>query len=124
QLSPATLADIYSGHIITWSDPALAADNPGVDLPDLPITVIYRSDGSGSTLNWSSYIASGDADWARDIGTGTTLQWPVGTGVRGGGEMAQAVAGTQGAIGYLDTGAARRAGLGIAHLRNPAGMFV
>lgn len=124
QFSAATLAGIFGGKITSWSDPAIAADNPGVGLPALSITAVHRSDGSGSTLNWSTYLADGSPAWKASIGTGTTLRWPVGTGVKGGGEMASAVKSREGSIGYLETGQAKRAGLQIGAVRNAAGRYV
>lgn len=124
RFSAATLAGIFGGRITSWSDPAIAADNPGVALPALPIIAVYRSDGSGSTLNWSTYLADGSPEWKASFGTGTTLRWPVGTGVRGGGEMASAVKSREGSIGYLETGQAKRAGLQTGAVRNAAGRYV
>lgn len=118
-----TLSGIFSGRIAAWDDPAIAADNPGVTLPTGPITVVHRDDGSGSTLNWSTYLAR-DEEWKDRIGAGTTLNWPVGVGIRGGGGMARAVAQRPGAIGYLETGQARRAGLATGLVENEAGAFV
>ncbi|WP_324742584.1 phosphate ABC transporter substrate-binding protein PstS [Tsuneonella sp. CC-YZS046] len=119
-----TLAGIFSGRIVSWADPAIAADNPGVSLPATAITVVYRSDGSGSTYNWSSYLSRVDADWKSGIGTGTTLKWPVGTGIKGSSDMAKAIGATQGTIGYLDSGQAKRAGLSVGLVQNDAGQFV
>ncbi len=124
RLGPAALASIFSGRVRSWADPVIAADNPGVTLPDTPIVVVYRQDGSGSTLNWSTYLAQNDAAWKARIGAGTTLRWPAGVGVKGGNAMADAVAARDGAIGYLETGQARRAGLSTAALQSPAGGFV
>lgn len=124
RFSSKTLAGIFSGRIRIWNDPAIATDNPGVILPAAAITVVHRSDGSGSTLNWSTYLARNDVDWRDRVGAGTTLNWPAGVGVKGGGEMAKAVAERRGAIGYLETGQARRAGLAIAAVQNAAGHFV
>lgn len=122
RLSAATLAGIFGGAITAWSDPRIAADNPGAALPGTPISVIYRQDGSGSTLNFSGYLARSDAAWK--LGSATTLRWPAGTGVKGSNGMAQAVAAKDGAIGYLETGQARRAGLATAALQSPSGAFV
>jgi phosphate transport system substrate-binding protein len=124
QFSAATLVGIFSGKITTWSDPAIAGENPGVTLPSLPITVFHRSDGSGTTLNWSIYLANGSAEWQSSLGTGTTLKWPTGRGVKGSSEMAAAVKAQDGSIGYLEAGQARRAGLQIGAVRNAAGQFV
>lgn len=124
RLSPATLSGIFSGRIASWADPAIAADNPGVRLPATGITVVYRQDGSGTTLNWSNYLARTNADWRDRFGSATTLRWPTGIGVKGSGGMAKTVAERDGAIGYLETGQAKRAGLATAALQSSAGQFV
>jgi phosphate transport system substrate-binding protein len=124
KLNASVLSDIYLGKITNWSDAAIQAINPGSQLPDLAITVIQRSDGSGSTLHWTNYLSFGSADWKAAHGSKTNIQWPVGTGVRGSGEMATAVKATLGAIGYLESGQAQRAGLASASLENAQGQFV
>lgn len=123
RFSAATLAGIFDGRITNWSDPAIAADNPGMGLPQTAISVVRRSDGSGSTFNFSTYL-SRDEGWKERFGAATTLKWTVGAGVKGSSEMAKAVAATPGAIGYLETGQARRAGLSIGAVRNDAGDYV
>lgn len=124
RLSGSTLAGIFGGRIKAWSDPAIKADNPTASLPDTPITVVYRQDGSGSTFNWSNYLAANDDGWRARFGVGTAVKWPGGKGAKGGKGMAEAVARTDGAIGYLETGQARRAKLRIAQLKNASGQFV
>lgn len=118
------LADIFSGKIKSWSDPAIAADNPGVVLPDIPIRVIHRSDGSGSTLNWTRFLAKTNRAWNEGLGAGTVIKWPTGEAVRGSSQMADAVRKQAGSIGYLETGQAERAGLAIGAVENAAGRFV
>ena len=102
QLSPDTLAKIFQRDIKTWNDPAIAADNPGVTLPDKPITVVHRSDGSGTTNNFTKYLVkAGGADWK--LGSGDTVAWPADT--QGGDKntgVAQLIKQTDGAIGYVD----------------------
>lgn len=124
KLRAATLGDIYLGKITNWSDPAIAKTNPGVALPDLKIQVMRRSDGSGSTLHWTTYLAWGNPDWRARLGAHTVIDWPVGRGVRGSDEMAKAVQSTVGAIGYLEAGQAQRAGLAAAAVENPQNRFV
>lgn len=124
KLNASTLADIYLGRIANWSDPAIKALNPGSALPDLPIKVIQRADGSGSTLHFTTYLSRGSEGWKSAHGANTTIQWPTGTGVRGSGGMTEAVKETQGAIGYLESGQAQRAGLAAASLENASGQFV
>ncbi len=124
RFSAATLAGMFGGAITQWSDPAITAENPGAALPDLPIKLVYRLDGSGTTFNFTSFLAQRDAGWKTRFGAGTTVEWAGGTGVRGSAEMARTIAATPGAIGYLETGQARRADLSIGLVRNDAGQFV
>jgi phosphate transport system substrate-binding protein len=124
KLRAATLAEIYLGRVTNWSDPAIQESNPGVALPDLPIRVVYRAEGSGSTLNWTTYLSSASAAWRDAHGAETLIDWPTGEGVRGSEEMAAAVSSTPGAIGYLETGQAQRAGLAMAEVENAQGRFV
>lgn len=120
-----TLARIYLGTITRWDDPALAALNPGVDLPDLAITPLHRTDGSGSTFGFTRYLADGAPAWASGPGTNSVVVWPagVGAGAERSAGILQAVKGTPGALGYLEQGQAARAGLSIAHLKNATGGF-
>lgn len=124
RFSAATLAGIFDGRITNWSDPAIAAENPGIGLPQTAISVVRRSDGSGSTFNFSTYLSRGDEGWKARYGAATTLKWTAGAGVKGSSEMAKAVAATPGSIGYLETGQARRAGLSIGAVRNDSGNYV
>lgn len=124
QLSAATLAKIFQRDITTWNDPAIAADNPGVTLPATAIVVARRSDGSGTTENFTKYldIASGGA-WR--LKSGSTVEWPGDTQAgNGNGGVAQIVKQTKGAIGYVDLSDARASGLEIAAVKNQAGAFV
>lgn len=119
-LSGPTLAGIFSGKIKNWNDPAIAGDN-GSPGPDLPITVVYRSDKSGSTATLTAYLTSaGGGQW----GGGVTEQFAGGPGqqgAEGGSGMAGAVSGKPGAIGYVDHGTAKKAGLAEAMVKNGAG---
>lgn len=124
RLSASTLSAIFRGRVTSWSDPAIAADNPGVALPRTPITVVYRQDGSGTTFNWTSHLSRSSADWRDSVGAVTTVRWPAGVGTKGSDGMAKAVARQDGAIGYLETGQARRAKLASAALQNASGQFV
>jgi phosphate transport system substrate-binding protein len=123
RLDAPTVAHIYLGRITTWNDPAIAALNPGVALPELGITAVHRSDGSGSTHGFTGYLTAGSPDWAAGPGTGNTIDWPAGTGAERSGGLIEAVRATPGAIGYVEQGQAQRAGLRIAALRNLAGEF-
>ncbi|HEX7744048.1 MAG TPA: phosphate ABC transporter substrate-binding protein PstS [Micromonosporaceae bacterium] len=124
QLSPDTLAKIFSAQIKTWNDPAIAADNSGVTLPNTAITVAHRSDGSGTTNNFTKYLAAAaPSTWK--LGNGDTVAWPATTQ---GGEkntgVAQIVKQTNGAIGYIDLSDAKASGLKFAALKNKDGKFV
>ncbi|GLK80141.1 phosphate ABC transporter substrate-binding protein PstS [Methylopila turkensis] len=123
QLTGEVLADIYLGKVTTWSDPAIRALNPGLNLPDADIRPVRRSDGSGTTFAFTSYLARISERW-RPVGAGQTVEWPVGRPARGNGGVAEMIARTPNSIGYLDLAAARRAGLAVAALRNAAGAFV
>lgn len=120
-LDAEALAAIYGGAIAHWSDPAIAALNPGVTLPDSPIAVRHRSDGSGTTWTFTGYLAQAAGWTARQ---GAQVAWPVGSGAEGSGGMIDAVKATPGAIGYAEAGQARRAGLTMVRLVNGAGETV
>jgi phosphate transport system substrate-binding protein len=97
-----TLAKIFLGDIKSWDDPALKALNPGVTLPRQAIAVVHRSDGSGTTFNFAYYLSDVSADWKAKVGFNTSVQWPVGIGAKGNEGVANNVAHTKGAVGYLD----------------------
>jgi phosphate transport system substrate-binding protein len=120
-LNAAVLAAIYRGDIANWSDPAIAALNPDATLPDQPISVRHRSDGSGSTLTFTAYLAQA-ATWTE--GRAAQIEWPVGEGAKGSSGLIDAVKATSGAIGYVEIGQARRAGLTVARLVNGSGGVV
>ncbi len=124
RLRPDTLAGIFSARITTWDDPAVVADNPGVHLPARPIVVVHRSDGSGTTANFTSYLAKASpAVWT--IGAGDTVNWPAGTqGAEKNSGVATVIAQTDGAIGYVDLADAIKADLAFASIRNRDGHFV
>lgn len=124
QLSAATLANIFDRDITVWNDPAIAADNPGVDLPDTAITVAHRSDGSGTTNRFTEFLTvAAPNDWA--LGQGDTVAWAADTQ---GGEkntgVAQIITSTDGAIGYVDLSDAQASGLVFASIQNQDGEYV
>jgi phosphate transport system substrate-binding protein len=124
QLSPATIAKIFQRDIKKWNDAAIAADNPGAKLPDAEIVVAHRSDGSGTTDNFTRYLDK----TARDVWklkSGSTVEWPADTQAGNGNPgVAQIVKSTRGAIGYVDLSDAKASGLRYAAVRNQAGAFV
>lgn len=123
QLSPDTLAGIFMGAITTWSDPKIATDNPGVTLPSTAITVVTRSDGSGTTSNFSKYLKSASPS-VFTIESGDTVQWPAAQAAKGNAGVAQLVKDTSGAIGYVDYSDAKATGLTFAAIKNKDGNFV
>lgn len=118
------LADIYLGKVKNWSDPAIAAVNPGIALPSRAIFVVYRSDRSGTTCNWADYLSKASDDWTVRIGVSTKLAWPTGAGGKGNVGVAEDVARVKGAIGYVEYTYAVRAKLTYGLVRNRAGNFV
>jgi len=128
QLSPATIAGIYQLTITNWNDAAIAADNPGVTLPDQAIVAARRADGSGTTENFTKFLKAAvgpDAGGTWALGSGSTVEWPAGTQAGDGNSgVAQLVKSTTGAIGYVDLSDAKANGLIIALVKNKAGKFV
>ncbi|VIO76542.1 phosphate ABC transporter substrate-binding protein PstS [Bradyrhizobium ivorense] len=126
QFTGQLLADIYLGKIRSWSDPAIQAINPGLKLPRVAITVVHRVDGSGTTFNWSNYLAKISAQWKAKVGEGTTVEWPVGLGGKGNDGVASLVSLIPGSIGYLEyTYALQRLDrISFGLVQNSAGNFV
>jgi phosphate transport system substrate-binding protein len=124
RLTGELLADIYQGTIARWSDPRLAAINPGVALPNLPISVIHRSDGSGTTFLFTTYLAAKSPAWKASPGAGDALQWPAGLGGKGNDGVAAYVKQTPGSIGYVEYSYARRNGMTHVLMQNRDGAFV
>ena len=124
RLDGATLADIFLGRIGKWNDPAIAALNPGLALPDQKITVVHRSDGSGTTFNFVNYLSKVSPEWKAKVGEGTTVQWPAGIGGKGNEGVAAYVKQIKGGIGYVELSYALQNRLAHASLKNAAGRFV
>ncbi|MFM2078066.1 MAG: hypothetical protein RJA49_1956, partial [Actinomycetota bacterium] len=128
QLSPATIAKIFQVEITNWNDPAIATDNPGVTLPDQAITVVHRSDSSGTTGNFTKFLEKSvgkDNGGIWKLGTDSTVEWSADTQAgEGNGGVADVVSSTKGAIGYVDLSDATDAGLKFASIQNKAGKFV
>lgn len=124
KLSGDLLGDIFTGSITMWNHSLIAAANPGLPLPARAIVPVWRSDGSGQSYVFSTYVARGNTKWRRTTASTSNIALSVGKGVRGGAAVLEAVKATPGAIGYDNFGAAQRAGLGIAELRNAADRFV
>lgn len=124
QLDGPALANIYLGHIKNWNDPAIAALNSGVSLPNKPITVVHRSDGSGTTYILTDYLAKISTEWKANVGTAKAVKWPVGIGGSGNQAVAQAVQQTDGSIGYVELAYVVQTGMHQAAIMNLNGKFV
>ena len=118
------LANIYLGKIKKWNDAAIAGLNPGVKLPDDNITVVHRSDGSGTTFLWTNYLSKVSADWKGAVGEGTSVKWPAGVGGKGNEGVASYVQKINGALGYVEYAYAKQNKLSAGMMRNLAGKFV
>lgn len=124
RLSAKTLSDIYLGNIISWQDPEVARDNPGVTLPRSAVIVVHRSDGSGTTHIFTSYLSKVSRDWSWKSGQGMSVTWPIGLGGDGSKGVLAIVKETPGTIGYLELNYAKVAGVPYASIQNEAGHFV
>lgn len=124
QLDADSLAGIFLGHIKKWNDPALTALNPGVSLPGTAITVVHRSDGSGTTFHFTDYLSKVSPEWKSSVGNAKSVKWPVGVGASGNQAVAQGVTSTAGAIGYVELAYVVQTGMHQAYLKNAAGKFV
>jgi phosphate transport system substrate-binding protein len=118
------LAQIYRGKITNWSSPAIKKINKGKSLPDKAITVVHRSDSSGTTYNFTDYLSHVSSGWKSQVGTGTSVNWPTGEGEKGSSAVAGAVRTTPGAIGYVDVYYAVHNHLGLFLMKNRSGNFV
>ena len=124
RMSPAVIADIFLGKITKWNDGRLGALNKGVTLPNADILVVHRSDGSGTTYIWTDYLTSVSPEWAKSIGRGKDVKWPVGLGGKGNEGVAGQVKQLPGSIGYVELAYARQNKLEYAVVQNAAGKFV
>ncbi|MBN8713434.1 MAG: phosphate ABC transporter substrate-binding protein PstS [Xanthomonadales bacterium] len=123
-LDGPTLAGIYLGKIATWNDAAIAALNPGTKLPAAKITVVHRSDGSGTTFNFSNYLSKVSPEWKAKAGEGSAIQWPVGIGGKGNQGVAAYVKQVKNSIGYVEYAYALQNSIGYARMKNAAGKVV
>jgi phosphate transport system substrate-binding protein len=124
KLDGPTLAEIFSGKITKWNDPAITKLNPGTSLPSTAITVVHRSDSSGTTNGFTTYLSDVSPTWASSIGAGKDVKWPVGTGAAKNSGVAAAVKQTQGAVGYVEQAYALINGFTYAAVKNSAGSYV
>jgi phosphate transport system substrate-binding protein len=123
KLTGKILANIYLGHITKWNNNAIKKINPGVKLPDLKITPVYRSDGSGTSWNFTDYLSRVSPEWKSKVGVGTQPSFPVGIGGKGSSGLAGVVSRTDGAIGYVDEAYSLKNGFKVAKVQNRAGKF-
>ena len=124
KLTGALLGDIFLGKVKSWNDPAIAALNPGVKLPAQPVTVVHRSDGSGTTFLFTTYLSGQNPEWAQKAGASDAISWPTGLAGKGNDGVAAFVKKTKGSIGYVEYAYAKQNGAAYAQMRNKAGNFV
>ena len=124
KFTPEALAGIFLGKISSWNDPAIAKANPGVNLPNQPIIVIHRSDGSGTTYIWTDYLSKVSKEWDSQVGKGTSVKWPVGLGGKGNEGVAGQVRQLTGSIGYVELIYAVQNNISYGSVKNAAGNFV
>ena len=126
RVTGAVLAEIYLGDIVKWNDPKLAALNPGKRLPDQNITVVHRADGSGTTFNFTDYLAEASKPWAERVGKGAAVKWPAASSVGGKGNegVAANVNRVKGAIGYVEYAYVKKNNMTFMQLQNRSGKWV
>jgi phosphate transport system substrate-binding protein len=124
KLKSEDVADIFLGRITKWNDPRIADDNPGVQLPAKPIIVVHRSDGSGTTSIFTDFLSGVSPEWAKTVGKGASVKWPVGLGGKGNEGVAGQIKTTQNTIGYVELAYAFENKLPFATLKNKSGAFV
>lgn len=124
QLDSTTLANIFLGTVKKWNDPAIQSLNSGVSLPGTEITVVHRSDGSGTTFAFTDYLSKVSTDWQTKVGKGKSVSWPVGVGASGNQGVGQQVKTTEGAVGYVELAYVIQSRLQHAYLKNKAGKYL
>ncbi len=123
RFSGDVIADIFLGKIVTWADPRIAKDNPGVKLPDKKIVVVHRSDGSGTTFIWTDYLSKVSKDWNEGPGKGTAVNWPTGVGGKGNEGVAGLIRQLPGSIGYVELIYALQNHINFGSVKNAAGNY-
>ncbi|MFL5782084.1 MAG: phosphate ABC transporter substrate-binding protein PstS [Thermoleophilaceae bacterium] len=124
KLDGQTTADIFQGKVKTWNDPEIAKLNPGVKLPSDQITVVHRSDESGTTAGFTKFLSAYSKDWEKSIGSDKTVKWPTGTGAKGNDGVAAAVKQQKGSVGYVEEAYALQNNFTTAAVKNSSGQFV
>ena len=124
KLTGTVLADIFLGKLTKWNDPEITALNPSLKLPDTAIAVVRRADGSGTSFNFTDYLAKVSPDWKTKVGEGTTVNWPVGTGGKGNEGVSLYVQRLPGSIGYVEYAYAKQSKMDYVLVQNAAGNYV
>ena len=124
KLDGPTLADIFLGKITTWNDPAIAKLNPGAKLPSSKITVVHRSDESGTTKGFTTFLSNYSSEWKSKVGADKTVKWPTGTGAKGNDGVAAAIKQSDGSIGYVEQAYALQNNFNTADVKNKSGKFI
>lgn len=124
RFSSNLLGDIFMGKITKWNDSKILAENPGIQLPNIDITVVYRSDGSGTTFIFSDYMSKVNSEWKEKIGSGKSLLWPAGIGAKGNPGVAGSISQTSGAIGYIGSEYAFAQNIPVAKIQNISGNYI
>jgi phosphate transport system substrate-binding protein len=124
KFTPDILAGIFLGRISNWSDPAIAKVNPDIKFPNQSITVVHRSDGSGTTYVWTDYLSKISTDWQGTVGKGTSVKWPVGVGGKGNEGVAGMIRQLPGSVGYIELVYAVQNKIPYGPVKNSAGQFI
>jgi phosphate transport system substrate-binding protein len=124
QLDGPTIADIFLGKIKKWNDPAIASQNSGKSLPSTNITVVHRSDSSGTTKGFTTFLSNYSPEWKSKVGADKDVKWPTGTGAKGNAGVAAAVKQTQGSIGYVEEAYALQNNFTTANVKNKSGKYI
>ncbi len=119
-----TIVDIFMGKVTKWNDPKIQSQNPGTKLPDTDIVVVHRSDGSGTTYIWVDYLSSVSKEWEKEVGRGTSVNWPTGLGGKGNEGVAGQVKQLPGSVGYVELAYAKQNKLPYADVKNAAGNYI
>jgi phosphate transport system substrate-binding protein len=124
KFTPDALAEIFLGRVTKWNDKAITSVNPGVNFPDRDIIVIHRSDGSGTSFIWTDYLSKVSSDWKNQVGSGTSVKWPIGLGGKGNEGVAGSIRQLQGSIGYVELIYAVQNNIPFGSVKNAAGVFL
>lgn len=124
RLTPELVTELFMGKIFYWNDAKIAAVNPGVKLPDVPVMIVHRSDGSGTTAVFTDYLSKVSPDWKSTVGSGTAVKWPLGLGGKGNEGVTGFIKNSPGALGYVELLYAETNHLQVALLKNADGFFI